>query len=100
MRLLHIKELRFGEFFDNYIPECVILSRKWGNDEISYQTLNSIIEISISDLEKVSHPKLSGSGGTKSKRFALVQESPCGRNIRQCGSIFSTFRFVPLALSN
>ena len=37
MRLLHVKELRFEEFFDSDIPRYAILSHRWGKDEVSYQ---------------------------------------------------------------
>ena len=37
MRLLHIYDLRFQEFFDSDIPPYAILSHRWGKDEVSYQ---------------------------------------------------------------
>jgi hypothetical protein len=37
MRLLHTKDLRFQEFFDEQIPVYAISSHRWGLDEVSYQ---------------------------------------------------------------
>lgn len=38
MRLLHTKELRFEEFFDNSLPPYAILSHRWlQGEEVSYQ---------------------------------------------------------------
>ena len=36
MRLINCKTLDFGEFFDDEIPPYVILSHRWGKDEVSY----------------------------------------------------------------
>jgi hypothetical protein len=37
MRLLHVTQLRFEEFFSNAIPPYAILSHRWGTDDVSYQ---------------------------------------------------------------
>ena len=51
MRFLHTRELQFEEFFDNQMPTIMyaIISHRWGDDEIFYQTINSIIETPSSD---------------------------------------------------
>lgn len=41
MRLLNTTTLEFGEFFDDEIPEYLILSHRWGKDEVSYQQMES-----------------------------------------------------------
>jgi hypothetical protein len=69
MRLLHTRELRFEEFFDDQIPDYAILSHRWGDGEISYQTLNSVIEMPSSDPKKLTHRKLSGPGFDKIRNF-------------------------------
>jgi hypothetical protein len=69
MRLLHTEELRFEEFFDTEIPPYGILSHRWGEKELSYQMLNSVIELPISENEKLNHPKLPGPGLDKIRNF-------------------------------
>jgi hypothetical protein len=61
MRLLHSIEWRFQEFFDDEIPPYAILSRRWGSDEVSYQSLQSAIR----EMEAGREPKLSGRGFLK-----------------------------------
>ncbi|MDI1491564.1 MAG: hypothetical protein OHK93_002773 [Ramalina farinacea] len=41
MRLLNTSTLKFGEFFDSEIPKYLILSHRWGKDEVSYQQMES-----------------------------------------------------------
>ena len=41
MRLLNTTTLKFGEFFDSEIPKYLILSHRWGKDEVSYQQMES-----------------------------------------------------------
>ena len=37
MRLLHTKTYELKEFFEDQIPEYVILSHRWGEDEVSFK---------------------------------------------------------------
>ena len=37
MRLLNARTLTFHEFYDAQIPPYAILSRRWGEDEVTYQ---------------------------------------------------------------
>lgn len=39
MRLLHAKTLEFEVFHDDEIPEYVILSHTWEDEEVSYQEM-------------------------------------------------------------
>ena len=41
MRLLNTTTLKFGEFFESEIPVYIILSHRWGKDEVSYQQMES-----------------------------------------------------------
>ncbi|PIB00933.1 Vegetative incompatibility protein HET-E-1 [Cercospora beticola] len=39
MRLLHVEELRFEEFFDENVPPYAIASHRWGAEEVTLQDL-------------------------------------------------------------
>ena len=41
MRLLNTTTLKFREFFDSEDPKYLILSHRWGKDEVSYQQMES-----------------------------------------------------------
>jgi len=51
MRLISVNTLEMREFFDDKIPEYVILSHTWKKGEISYQDWKAIAE--LPDLLKV-----------------------------------------------
>jgi hypothetical protein len=54
MRLLRTDELSFKEFFDDLIPPYAILSHRWGDDEISYQELQTVIRGAAYDRNEAS----------------------------------------------
>ena len=59
MRLLNTSTLHFGEFSDHEIPIYLILSHRWGKDEVSYQQM-------------ASDDSLHGEGFVKIDRFCQI----------------------------
>ena len=39
MRLLNVKTLQFGDFFNSQVPKYCILSHRWGEDEVTYENV-------------------------------------------------------------
>ena len=55
MRLLHVDELSLREFIGDKIPVYAILSHTWGDDEVSFQDMQS-----ARAKKRKSYPKLLG----------------------------------------
>ncbi|KAI4085923.1 MAG: hypothetical protein LQ348_000961 [Seirophora lacunosa] len=53
MRLINTTTLEFSEFFDNAIPEYVILSHRWGSDEASFKDFEKGIQHTRSGFGKI-----------------------------------------------
>ncbi|KAF1830627.1 HET-domain-containing protein [Decorospora gaudefroyi] len=45
MRLLHAETLEFKTFHDDELPEYLILSHTWGNEEVSYQEMRFLQQL-------------------------------------------------------
>jgi hypothetical protein len=45
MRLLNVDTMKMEEFFDGTVPPYVILSHRWGPEEVSFQEWNRVLEL-------------------------------------------------------
>lgn len=88
MRLINVHDLGFEEFFEGYVPPYIILSHRWGADEISYkdflkgrrkQSLGHQKVLSFCELvrEQVYVESASLSGHLNSKRIDWVWIDAC-----------------------
>ena len=41
MRLLNAKSLKLEEFIDNHVPPYAVLSHRWQDDEVTFQTMQA-----------------------------------------------------------
>ena len=77
MRLLHTKELRFQEFFNDdspfsNIPPYTILSHRWGNEEVSYYEFLHLTGNSMFQPTEVTWRKMNSSTNVKAGFMKVV----------------------------
>lgn len=70
MRLLNVHTLELQEFFDEQIPRYIILSHRWGPDEVSYKAFRKGRMQETAGYKKIVHFR----DFVRGKRFSVMQQ--------------------------